>query len=66
MIARFVRQFVCVRVCNMSHTLRLGAALVGLDDCVEFSDSRESAIREATEDARRGCDDTVDYPVMMA
>ena len=43
-IAGFVRQFGHVRVCNLSHSLRLGAALIGLDDWVEFADSRESAM----------------------
>jgi anti-anti-sigma regulatory factor len=63
-ITRFVRQFVRVRVCNMTHNLRLGAALIGLDEWVEFSDSRESAIAAAADDASRGRDDTADYPVM--
>jgi anti-anti-sigma regulatory factor len=63
-IAGFVRQFGRVRVCNLSHSLRLGAALIGLDDWVEFADSRESAIRAAVNDATRGCEDTVDYPAM--
>ena len=64
MIAGFVRQFGHVRVCNLSHSLRLGAALIGLDDWVEFADSRESAMRAAMNDATRGREDTVDYPIM--
>ncbi len=65
-IAGFVRQFGRVRVCNISHNLRLGAALIGLDDWVEFADSREAAIRAAVSDARRGREDTADYPVMTS
>jgi anti-anti-sigma regulatory factor len=61
-IANFVRRAGRVRVCNLDDTLRLGAALIGLDDWVEFSDSRSAAIRAAIRDARRGEEDTVDYP----
>jgi anti-anti-sigma regulatory factor len=61
-IARFVRRVDRVRVCNLDETLRLGAALIGLDDWVEFADSRHAAIR----DARRGEEDTVDYPELVS
>ncbi len=57
-ITRFVRRAGCVRVCNLDETLRLGAALIGLDDCVGFAESRHTAIR----DARRSEDDTIDLP----
>ena len=63
-LAAFVRPFLSVKVCNISHNLRLGAALVGLDDWVEFAESRESAIAAAIDDAQRGCGDTEDYPVL--
>jgi anti-anti-sigma regulatory factor len=63
-IVRFVRQLASVRVCNISHSLRLGAALIGLDDWVDVSESRESAIRDAMGDARRGREETADYPVL--
>ena len=53
-IASFVRRFGRVRVCNINNSLRLGAALIGLDDRVEFAVSREAAIHAAQADARRG------------
>jgi anti-anti-sigma regulatory factor len=61
-IANFVRRVGRVRVCHLGHSLRLGAALIGLDDWVEFADSRHAAIR----DARRGEEDTVDYPDFLS
>ena len=63
--ANFVRRVGRVRVCHLGDNLRLGAALIGLDDCVEFAESRKAAIREAIEDARRGEQETVDYPQMV-
>jgi anti-anti-sigma regulatory factor len=65
-IARFVRRVDRVRVCNLDETLRLGAALIGLDDWVEFADSRHAAIRAAIRDARQGEEDTVDYPELVS
>ena len=64
-IANFVRRVGRVRVCHLADNLRLGAALIGLDDWVEFADSRKEAIREAIEDARRGEQETVDYPQLV-
>ncbi len=61
-IMSFVRRVGYVRVCNLDETLRLGAALIGLDDCVEFADSRHTAIR----DAKRSEDDTIDLPDMVS
>ncbi len=61
-IAGFVRRACRVRLCNLDATLRLGAALTGLEGRVEFFDSRKAAIRAAQRDARRGEEDTVDYP----
>src|SRR5262249_5768559 len=61
-IANFVRRVGPVRVCNLAFNLRLGAALIGLDERVEFAESRQAAIRAARKDARRGEEDTVDYP----
>jgi anti-anti-sigma regulatory factor len=61
-IADFVRRVGRVRVCNLDQILRLGASLIGLDDWVEFADSRQRAIRAARRDWRRGEEDTVDYP----
>jgi anti-anti-sigma regulatory factor len=59
-IGAFVRRVSKVRFCNLHPILELGAALMGLDDRVEFSDSRPAAIRAARRDARRGARDTVD------
>jgi anti-anti-sigma regulatory factor len=64
-IAKFVRQLARVRVCNVSHSLRLGASLIGLDDWVDFAPSREAAIRAAVDDARRAREETADYPVLI-
>jgi anti-anti-sigma regulatory factor len=61
-IADFVRRVGRVRVCNLDDILRLGASLIGLEDWVEFADSRQRAIRAARRDWRRGDEDTVDYP----
>src|SRR6185312_824745 len=61
-IADFVRRAGRVRFCNLDHILRLGASLIGLDDWVEFTDSRQRAIRAARRDWMRGEEDTVDYP----
>jgi len=64
-IADFVRRVGRVRVCHIDHILRLGAALIGLDDWVQFADSRHEAIRAARRDWRRGEEDTVDYPASV-
>jgi anti-anti-sigma regulatory factor len=64
-IAGFVRQFGHVRICNLRHNLLLGATLIGLEDWVQLAESRDSAIREARSDARRGQDETADYPVLI-
>jgi anti-anti-sigma regulatory factor len=63
-IVRFVRRLASVRVCNISHSLRLGAALIGLDDWVDVAESRDAAIQDALDDARRGREETADYPVL--
>ncbi len=63
-IVRFVRRLASVRVCNISHSLRLGAALIGLDDWVHIADSRDAAIQDALGDARRAREETADYPCL--
>ena len=65
-IADFVRRAGRVRVCNLDHILRLGASLIGLDDWVEYADSRQRAIRAAMRDWMRGEEDTVDYPASVS
>jgi anti-anti-sigma regulatory factor len=51
-----------VRVCNLHDSLQLGAALIGLDDHVQFAGSRQSAIQEARKSAQRADAETVFYP----
>jgi anti-anti-sigma regulatory factor len=63
-IGHFVRQVGHVRVCNLSHGLLLGATLIGLEEWIPLEESRESAIREARRAARRGQDETEDYPAL--
>src|SRR5262249_31679906 len=63
-ILKFVRRMASVRVCNMGYTLHLGSALIGLDDWVKFSPSREAAIEEAVNEARQCSEETADYPVL--
>jgi anti-anti-sigma regulatory factor len=61
-IVSFVRDVGWVWVCNMQDHLRLGASLIGLDDCADFAASRKSAINKAQYAARHHEEDTVDYP----
>jgi anti-anti-sigma regulatory factor len=63
-IAVFVRKYGHVRACNVSNSLRLGAAMTGLENWVQFAEGRDAVIREARKDARRGQDETEDYPAM--
>jgi len=51
-----------VQVCNLRDTLRLGAALIGLDAHADFAADRQWAIYQARKSANRGEEDTVDYP----
>ena len=60
-IASFVRRARPVWVCNLDHTLRLGAALVGLDNWARFAANRRAAIKEAERTAGWDQEDTVDY-----
>jgi anti-anti-sigma regulatory factor len=61
-IVAFARHARRVFVCNMPGNLRLGAALIGLDDCAEFVADRRSAINEARKTSMCAEEDTVDYP----
>jgi anti-anti-sigma regulatory factor len=65
-IARFVHRLAKVRVCNIGRSLRLGASLIGLDDWVDFAENREAAIQDALADARRGREETADYPIFTS
>jgi anti-anti-sigma regulatory factor len=60
----FARQVDRLFVCNIRGNLRLGAALSGLDEHVEFFPNRRAAINEARRAAISQLADTVDYPVM--
>jgi anti-anti-sigma regulatory factor len=61
-IVSFVRKARPVWVCNLDAKLRLGASLIGLDECAKFAANRRMAINEAIRTARRDEEDTVDYP----
>jgi anti-anti-sigma regulatory factor len=61
-LVSFVQKAKPVWVCNLDNTLRLGAALVGLDNWAKFAANRSAAINEAERTARWDEDDTVDYP----
>jgi len=61
-IVSFVRKATPVWVCNLDKRLRLGASLVGLDDCAKYTSNRREAINEAARTARLDEQDTVDYP----
>jgi len=64
-ILSFVRKARPVWVCNLDHSLRIGAALVGLESCVRFAADRRAAIREADRAAHWDQEDTADYPQVM-
>jgi anti-anti-sigma regulatory factor len=61
-IVNFAHKVRRLYVCGMDGNLRLGAALIGLDDCAEFAESRRSAVNAARRYAMRAEEDTVDYP----
>jgi anti-anti-sigma regulatory factor len=61
-IVRFARKVDRLCVCNLHESLRIGAALSGLDDCAESFASRQEAIDRARTVAMGDEDDTVDYP----
>jgi len=61
-IVGFARKVERLYVCNMQENLRLGAALIGLDECAEFAANRRTAINAARRAAMRDEEDTVDDP----
>jgi anti-anti-sigma regulatory factor len=65
-IVSFAQKVRHLAVCNVRESLRLGAALTGLDTCATFVASREAAIDEARKAALRAEEDTVDYPAFRA
>jgi anti-anti-sigma regulatory factor len=60
-IASFVHKARPVWVCNLDHALRMGAALVGLDNWARFAADRRAAVLEAERTARWDEEDTVDF-----
>ncbi|MGO9470406.1 MAG: hypothetical protein ACLQIB_38875 [Isosphaeraceae bacterium] len=65
-IVSFVREARRVWVCNLDNGLRLGASLVGLDDCARFASNRRMAISEALTTSRVDEADTADYPAWVS
>jgi anti-anti-sigma regulatory factor len=61
-IVCFARKAESLCVCNLQEHLRLGATLIGLDECAEFAPSRRAAINAARRAAMRDQEATVDYP----
>jgi anti-anti-sigma regulatory factor len=64
-ITAFARKTGQVKVCNLHATLRFGAALSGLDDCVEYAISRQAAIKLARNASRQALEDTAEYPIFV-
>jgi anti-anti-sigma regulatory factor len=63
-IVSFARKARHVTACNLQDNLRLGAALIGSDEFIDFAANRRAAINLARRAAMRGQEDTVDYPVL--
>jgi anti-anti-sigma regulatory factor len=63
-IVTFAQKVGRLYVCNMQKNLRLGAALIGLDDWAEYATNRRVAINGARRAAKPGEEDTVDYPAL--
>jgi anti-anti-sigma regulatory factor len=61
-IVSFAHKVEWLCICNMQANLRLGASLVGLDECAEFAANRRAAINKTRRAARCDEEDTVDYP----
>ncbi len=61
-LVSFVQKARPVWVCNLDNRLRLGAALMGLDNWARFAVNRRAAINEAERTARWDEEDTVHYP----
>lgn len=59
----FARKIARLYICNMRENVRIGAGLVGLDECAEVASSRWAAINAARRLAIHGEEDTVDYPL---
>ncbi len=65
-IVAFARKAGHVKVCNIHGTLRLGAALSGLDECTEYAISRQAAINLAWKASSQNLEDTDEYPIFVS
>jgi len=63
-LVSFARRVRRLSVCNMRNNLRLGASVIGLEDCAEFAVDRAAAIDSARRVASPNDQDTVDFPVL--
>jgi anti-anti-sigma regulatory factor len=61
-IVSFVKKARPVWICNLDHSLRLGAALVGLENWARFAANRRAGVKEAERTAQWDEQDTIDYP----
>ncbi len=61
-ILSFVRTARPVWICNLDDSLRLGAAMVGLENWATFAANRRAAVAEAERTARSDEGHTVDLP----
>jgi anti-anti-sigma regulatory factor len=64
-IVSFAHKVGGVHICEIGDHLRIGAALIGLDECAEFATNRRAAINGARRNAIRGAEETVDYPIFV-
>jgi anti-anti-sigma regulatory factor len=64
-IVGFAHKLGQLTVCNLHSSLRLGAAMVGLDECADLAASRLAGINSARRMAIRDQEATVDYPASM-
>jgi hypothetical protein len=64
-IVSFAHKVDHVYICNMKQNLRLSAAMIGLDECVEFAHNRVMALDGLRRAGMRNEEDTVDYPASV-
>jgi anti-anti-sigma regulatory factor len=62
-ILSFVRSAQPVWICNLDNSLRLGAAMVGLENWARFAANGRAAVTEAQRTAKWDQEDPVDCPV---
>ena len=64
-IVSFAHKLGQLTVCNLHSSLRLGAAMVGLEDYAELAANRRAGINSARRTAIHDQEATVDYPASM-